>query len=113
MLHEIVTVIHRQLASKEDIMDNIINEYDRGGKKITTTLLKRQQDEFRPTISKFHGNFQDMSKTIARSAQGIEEVAKATVRKAEAFSKSHQKRNHHMLEVREAIRTKLADSAQG
>ncbi|KAK8019920.1 hypothetical protein PG990_005058 [Apiospora arundinis] len=113
MLHEIVTVIHRQLASKEDIMDNVINEYDRGGKKITTTLLKRQQDEFKPTISKFHGNFQDMSKIVARSAQGIEEGTKATVKKVEAFSKNHQKRKHHMLEVRETIRTKLTDSAQG
>ncbi|KAK8126004.1 uncharacterized protein PG998_001763 [Apiospora kogelbergensis] len=113
MLHEIVETIHRQLAPKGELVDSVVQEYDCASKKITATLLKRQQDEFKPTASKFLEKFQDVSKTVARSAQGIDEGTKAAMRKVEAFAKTHQKRKRHMREVQQAIRGIPASSFRG
>ncbi|KAK7940784.1 uncharacterized protein PG986_013171 [Apiospora aurea] len=99
--------IHRQLAPKQDIIQDVVREYDRGGSKITATLLKRQRGEFEPTVNTFHGSFQTMSKTFARAAQGIEAEEKAATGKTEAFENSYKKRKQHMCKLREAIRENL------
>ncbi|KAK8088572.1 hypothetical protein PG997_003533 [Apiospora hydei] len=107
MLHDVVTAIHRQLAPKQDIIQDVVREYDRGGSKLTATLLKRQRGEFEPTVNTFHGSFQTMSKTFARAAQGIEAEGNAATRKTEAFENSYKKRKQHMCKLRESIRENL------
>ncbi|KAK8138127.1 hypothetical protein PG984_001507 [Apiospora sp. TS-2023a] len=109
MLHDIVTVIHRRLSPKQAIINNIIREYDRGGSRITATLLKRQQDEFKPAVSKFKEGFHTMSKTFARASQGINEGAKNSTRNSEALSNKLKERRQHMRKLREAIRHDLIE----
>ncbi|KAK7924199.1 hypothetical protein PG985_006253 [Apiospora marii] len=97
-------VIHRRLSPKQAIINNVVREYDRGSSRITATLLKRQQDEFNPAVSKFHGSFQTISKTFARASQGVKEGAKSSTIKSEALSNKFNERNQHMCKLREVIR---------
>ncbi|KAI0430619.1 hypothetical protein F5Y09DRAFT_355827 [Xylaria sp. FL1042] len=97
-VHEVTTAVLQHMQSKESTLDEIVENYQRNGRKLIDTLLDRQVVELREVVSSFDNKCARLGNMFAEGVRLARAVHKRVSSRDDQYSRAWNRRNKDLAE---------------